>query len=179
MTIKGKVGYILYVMASRLPASSSRIKVGQKTLRHKFATWFVDHVGTNVNIEDHAEIGRNLYIGDNSGIGSHSKIMPGVTIGNDVMMGPNCFICTRNHRFDDISIPMRKQGFDNYKPVTIGNDVWIGQNVMILPGVTIGDGSVIGGGAVVTKSFPPYSIIGGNPAKLLGSRIEKTFKTER
>ena len=102
--------------------------------------------------------------------------MPGVKIGDNVMMGPNCFICTRNHRFDDVTTPMNKQGFNDFEPVSIGNDVWIWQNVIILPGVVIGEGSIIGAGAVVTKSFPPFSIIAGNPAKLVRSRIKQELK---
>ena len=171
MSIRSKIGYALYTaIGQRLPSSTSHIKLGQKGIRRWLASTFVMSVGNNVNIEDHAVICHDLKIGANSGIGSHSKIMPKVTIGENVMMGPNCFICTQNHRFDDVSVPMIQQGFGNYEPVTIGDDVWIGQNVIILPGVEIGNGSIIGAGAVVTKSFPSYSIIGDNPAKLIRTR---------
>lgn len=64
------------------------------------------------------------------------------------------------------------------KEVVIGNDVWIGTRVIILPGVTIGDHSIIGAGAVVTKSFPDYSIIGGVPAKLIKSRISSNHSDQ-
>jgi len=74
-------------------------------------------------------------------------------------------------RFDRIDIPINQQGSTEEKPIEIGNDVWIGTRVIILPGVKIGDHSIIGAGAVVTKSFPPYSIIGGVPAKLIKKRI--------
>ena len=63
--------------------------------------------------------------------------------------------------------PMRLQGPQPVKPVTIGNDVWIGSRVTILPGVTIGNGVVIGASAVVTKDVPDNAVVGGNPAKIL------------
>lgn len=179
MSVKSKIGYCLYVLiGKRLPTSTAYIHFGQKCIRRKLAACFVKHVGQNVNIEDHAALSSDLYIGDNSGIGSNSKIMPKVKIGENVMMGPNCFICTQNHKFDDITTPMRKQGSDDYQPVTIGDDVWIGQNVIILPGVEIGSGSIIGAGAVVTKSFPSFSIIGGNPAKLIRTRSTSNTDSE-
>ena len=175
MSVKAKIGYALYtIIGQRLPSSTSQIHiVGGEAIRRLLASLFVKHIGKSVNIEDHAVISHDLTIGDYSGIGSHSKIMPKVTIGDNVMMGPNCFICTQNHKFDDPSLPMIMQGFSDYEPVVIGSDVWIGQNVIILPGVNIGSGSIIGAGAVVTKSFPEYSIIGGNPAKLIRARKQE------
>ena len=67
---------------------------------------------------------------------------------------------------------MREQGTSEQKPVLIGNDVWLGRRVLIMPGVHIGDGCIIGAGAVVTKDIPPYSVAGGVPAKVLKSRIK-------
>lgn len=89
------------------------------------------------------------------------------------MMGMDCVFIDRNHRFDDMSIPMGGQGFSECRPIVIGNDVWIGDRVIILPGVHVGNGVVIGAGSVVTHSIPDYEVWGGNPAHFL-----KTRKTE-
>ena len=74
------------------------------------------------------------------------------------MMGPEVVIYTSGHRYDRTDIPMMEQGGTEPEPVTIGNDVWIGRRAMIMPGVHIGDGCVVGAGAVVTKDIPPYSV---------------------
>ena len=88
-------------------------------------------------------------------------------------MGTDVTIITRNHRFDRTDIPMMEQGFEEERPVYIGNDVWIGDRALILPGVHIGDGSIIAAGAVVTKDVPPYSIAAGVPARKIRDRFEK------
>jgi maltose O-acetyltransferase len=69
---------------------------------------------------------------------------------------------------------MRLQGLAKLDPVVIENDVWIGNNVIILPGRRISKGSIIAAGSVVTKDFPAYSIIGGNPAKLIRNRLNSS-----
>ena len=89
------------------------------------------------------------------------------------MMGPQCYIYTQNHEYSSIDKPMRLQGPQEIRPVSIGNDVWIGSRVTILPGVNIGDGAIIAAGAVVTKDVPSYAIVGGVPAKLLRMRFSK------
>lgn len=86
------------------------------------------------------------------------------------MMGPQVFIYTQNHNHDRTDIPMIAQGYEEEKPVVIGDDVWIGSRVTILPGVHIGEGAIIGASSVVTKDVPAYSIVGGNPAKVIKSR---------
>ena len=86
------------------------------------------------------------------------------------MMGPHCTIYIRNHAFDRLDIPMCEQGFQSEKPIVIGNDVWIGGHVIILPGVQIGNGAIVGAGAVVTKNVPDYAIVGGNPARIIRYR---------
>jgi len=89
------------------------------------------------------------------------------------MMGPDVMIYTQNHRFDRIDIPMIEQGNTEPKPVVIEDDVWIAARSIILPGVTIGKGAVIAAGAVVTKDVPPYTVVGGVPARKIKLRIEE------
>ena len=125
----------------------------------------------------------NLSVGDGTSIPKGTIIYcteASCTIGKKVIFGPRPTIITGDHRIDligkymiDISVEAKfvdgKNPYD--APVVIEDDVWTGANVTILKGVTIGRGSVIAAGAVVTKSFPPYSIIGGVPARLIKMRF--------
>lgn len=87
-----------------------------------------------------------------------------MTIGNNVLIGPNVSIYTACHPLD----ADRRRTFDEWaEPVTIGNDVWIGGGAIILPGVEIGDRCVVAAGAVVTKNVPADSLVGGNPARII------------
>ncbi|MET4695544.1 DapH/DapD/GlmU-related protein [Endozoicomonas lisbonensis] len=89
-------------------------------------------------------------------------------IGDNVMIGPNVTLCTAGHPLDTKT---RNSGEEFAKPVTIGNDVWIGANVLVLPGVTIHDGAVVGGGSVVTKDVPAHCVVVGNPARVVREEI--------
>lgn len=131
--------------------------------------------GKNVNVERGAIFGsgRDIEIGDNSGLGINCCIPSNTIIGNDVMMGPNCYILPHNHAFDRTDIPMWKQGLTEKKQTVIEDDCWIGRNVTMTPGRTIKKGSIIAACAVLTKDFPEYSIVGGNPAKLIKSRLNE------
>ena len=95
----------------------------------------------------------------------------GIQIGNNVRIASGTKFIAFNHNFEDINKPISLQG-NKYYGIIIENDVWIGARVTILPGVTIGKGSIIGAGAVVTKSIPPYSVAGGVPAKVIKSRLK-------
>lgn len=104
------------------------------------------------------ELGNNVYIGTNSTfMSSDAKII----IKDMVVFGPHCFLISGNHRFDIIGKPIigihekRPQDDEN---IIIEEDCWIGANCIILKGVHIGRGSVIGAGAIVSKSIPPYSV---------------------
>ena len=171
-TIRKYIGYFLYQLLKYLPKSFSHIKVGQKKLRGFAAKLMLEKCGKDVNIERKADFSTKCTIGDHSGIGINAAI--GEThIGNNVMMGENCRIITQNHRFDDTDIPMSQQGFQEERPVHIGNDVWIGHNVTILPGVTVGNGVIIGACSVVTHDIKDYDIVAGNPARPIRNRKEK------
>ena len=133
----------------------------------------LENCGKNVNIESSATFSSKVTLGDYSGIGINAKIYGTCHIGRYVMMGTDVTIITRNHRFDRTDIPMMEQGFEEERPVYIGNDVWIGDRALILPGVHVGDGSIIAAGAVVTKDVPPYSIVAGVPARKIRDRFER------
>lgn len=116
-------------------------------------------------------IGNNVYIGPDSWING----VGGVTIGSGTIIGPKLSIYSANHNYRDASaLP-----YDNIvflDRVSVGENVWIGGNVILLPGASLGEGCIVGAGAVVTKKYPPFSVLGGNPAKLLGKRDEKHYK---
>ena len=167
-----RISYILYkLLAKNLPISYSRFGKLSKFIRYKLAQGFIEFCGQNVNFEKGASFGSNLRIGDNSGVGINAQLSSGVEIGSNVMMAPEVLVLTRNHLFDRLDIPMIKQASSALKKVIIEDDVWIGQRATILPGVTIKKGSIVAANAVVTKTFPEYSVIGGNPAKVIKSRL--------
>lgn len=171
-TVKTKILFVLYqVLAAWLP-QSYHFKPAM-AFRRLFAKGIATKVGKKVNIEHNAKFTPGLEIGDRSGVGIDCELTGPVKIGNDVMMGPEVIVYTSGHKFDRTDIPMMDQGSTDYSPVTIGNDVWIGRRVIIMPGVTIGDGCVIGAGAVVTKDIPPYSVAVGVPAKVVKSRFKR------
>lgn len=162
------------LIAVHLPASHQKWSFGAKRLRAFCARHMLTSCGENVNVERHARFGRGVTLGDRSGIGINASIGEQTHIGSDVMMGPDCVVYTRNHRFDRLDIPMREQGYGPVEPVEIGDDCWIGGRVTILPGVHVGNGAVIAAGAVVTKDVPPYAVVGGVPAKIIYNRKDGT-----
>lgn len=158
-------------LAIYLPRSDQRFGFLPKKFREFLVKRFIKYSGKNININKGAIFPTKLSIGENSGLGYMTYIPAGeVNIGRNVMMGPWCIIYTTNHAFNRTDIPMIQQGLSAPQSVTIGDDVWIGARVIILPGVKIGNGVIIGAGAVVTKDVPNYAIVGGNPATVLKMR---------
>ena len=112
-------------------------------------------------------IGRNCFLGEYNVIRGQG----GVHIGNDVYTGPMVQMVAVNHVYQDATRPIREQGI-TAQGIVIEDDVWIGANATIVDGVTIGKGSIIGAGSVVTRDIPPYSIAVGTPAQPVKDRRE-------
>lgn len=106
------------------------------------------------------DYGIGLTMGEHSSIGPYGYIgcSGKITIGKNVMFGPKCSLFAENHNFSDTEVSIKSQGV-NQKGITIEDDCWIGSNVTILDGVTIGKGSVIGAGTLVTKDVPAGSVV--------------------
>lgn len=174
--IKKTVCQFLYrVVGKRLPLSNSKLSLGAKSIRRILTKNIVEKSGDNINVEKGAEYSPLVEIGHNSGIGVNCMLSGKVIIGDNVMMGPEVYIYTQNHSFERTDIPMNLQGYRKMEQVIIGNDVWIGSRVTILPGITVGEGSIIGANAVVTSNVEPFSIVAGNPAKLIKNRKQGKY----
>lgn len=106
------------------------------------------------------EIGENFYANHGLIILDANK----VRFGDNVFVAPNCGFYTAGH---PINVKQRNEGLEYAKPIEIGNNVWIGGNVIVLPGVKIGDNTVVGAGSVVTKDIPSNVVAVGNPCKVI------------
>lgn len=124
-----------------------------------------------------ANKGVGIRIGNNSAVGAFSFLggQGGIVIGSDVIMGPQVKIFSENHNFEDGHQPIRKQGVSR-QGVVIEDNCWIGAGATVLDGVTIGTGSVVAAGAVITQSMPANSLIGGVPAKVIKSLLPHAEK---
>ena len=140
-------------------------------------------LGNHVSIGDYSRIivsttlnhlGEFIKIGNNVGIGEFAYLggAGGLEIGKDCIIGQYLSCHPENHNYSDLELPIRFQGVSR-QGIKIGQNCWIGSKVTVLDGVKIGDGCIIAAGAVVTKSFPANSIIGGVPAKLIKKRNRK------
>jgi len=115
--------------------------------------------------------GAFVEIGDHSGLGENCVIPNNIVIKKYVMMAPDVYIVKRNHKYNNIDKPMCMQGNSDMEQTVIEDDCWIGLRTIIMPGRKIGRGSIIAAGSVVTKDVEPYSVVGGNPAKLIKKRL--------
>lgn len=123
----------------------------------------------------------NIYIGNDVYIGGYATLMCTRAknfLGNNIMFGPHVFIITGGHRMDIVgrymtSVTDNEKRPDDDRDVVIQDDVWVGANSIILRGVTVGEGSIIAAGSIVTKDVKPYSIVGGSPAKILKMRFSE------
>jgi acetyltransferase-like isoleucine patch superfamily enzyme len=116
--------------------------------------------------------GEGLSVGNNSNIGAYCYIGCSglIRIGDNVMMSPRVSLYAENHNFADTMRPMKDQGVTR-EPIIIEDDCWIAAHSIVLAGVTIGRGSIVAAGSVVTKDVPAYSIVAGSPARVIRSRL--------
>ena len=161
-------GIVQYLPMKPFPGYNFYYKLRQIIVKR-----LLKKAGENILVKNKCYIGdgSKLSIGDRSQLGQNCRFHGNIELGQDVLMGPDVVLMAISHDFSRIDIPMIDpdiQPIDN--KIEIGNDVWVGARAIILPGVVIGDHSIIGAGSVVTKSFPSYSILAGNPAKLIRSR---------
>jgi len=151
-----------------------RVFIGRNT--------YVDanHIESEIRLEDDVYIGRycmlragvgSIHIGPKVTIGSFCFLRGsgGLKIGENSMLSQGVQIITANHVFRDRSMPIKFQG-TRYGKVNIGEDVWVGTSTIILADVSIGNGSVIGAGSIVTKDIPKYSLALGAPARVMSKR---------
>lgn len=132
-------------------------------------------MGSNSVIDEHVCIKypERLSFGSDSFIGRCSMIQAsgGVDIGNDVIIGPYVKIWSSDHNFDRLDVPIHKQGH-SFAKVIIEDNVWIGTGVIILKGVSVGTGSVCAAGSVIVNNVQQNSVVAGNPAKKIRSRLQ-------
>jgi acetyltransferase-like isoleucine patch superfamily enzyme len=146
----------------------NQTKPSNKKLKQAILSEILDDTLENVEIVSPfwVDYGKHIHLGKNVFVNAHSYFMDGntITIGDNAFIGPNCGFYTNTHPED---IDRRNAGLEKALPITIGDNVWLGGNVSVLPGVTIGEGCVIGAGSVVSRDIPPYSVAVGSPCRVI------------
>ena len=161
------------LVAERLAAADitymlNSLKPSQVAEREAVIRRLLGRTGKNVSIVSpfYCDYGYNIETGENFFMNMNCVILDGakVTFGDNVFVAPGCGFYTAGHPLD---AERRNAGLEYALPIRIGNNVWIGAQVCILPGVTIGDNSVIGAGSVVTKDIPSGVLAAGNPCRVI------------
>lgn len=139
-----------------------------------FGTSGTVSVARDCRIRKHVVVspsGGHIEIGANSLLNVSVTLLGqgSITLGEDVLVGPQTTIVAANHTFDDPDTRIVHQEITG-EGIEIRDDVWIGSNTTVLDGVTIGEGAVVAAGSVVTESIPPYTVVAGAPAEEVGTR---------
>lgn len=135
-----------------------RLQLGERNIIYPGATIRIDQGWMETGMEVSFGSGCHIY-----------EPRAGLTIGDYCMIGGGVLICGVNHGYAIRGVPMRHQTFEA-APIMIGQDVWIGMGAIILPGITLGDGAIVGAGAVVTSDVPSGTVVHGVPARPVKSR---------
>ena len=126
-------------------------------------------LGAGSTIEDYVTVNNgvgDVLIGANARVGIGSVVIGPTQIGEQVIIAQNVVMSGLNHDYEDISVPIRLQPVST-RPIVIEDECWIGANATITAGVRVGKHSIVAGGSVVTKDVPPYSVVAGNPARII------------
>lgn len=150
-------GCVINALSKNGVSFGNDVSIGANTIIE--CTGVIRNLGEGLRIGNHVGITQNCFIG----------VRGPVVIGDHTILGPGVSIHAENHIFESTHIPIKDQG-ETRKGITIGEDCWIGAKAIILDGVTIGRGSVIAAGAVVTKDVESYSVVAGVPAKMISVR---------
>ena len=173
-------GINVYISPRAVIKRGRKINLGANVVLERGATLWVDTNQSYISIGDDSYLSFQcilntfdgwISLGSNCTVNSYAILYGhgGLEIGNDVRIAPQVMIMPMNHISKDPHVPIRKQGI-RAQGIKIEDDVWLGAGAIVLDGVTIGKGSVIGAGAVVTKNIPPYSVAVGVPARVIKKR---------
>ena len=148
------------------------VKLGKDVKIFAFVNLYGCTIGDKTKVGTFVEIQKNAFIGRNCKISSHTFICEGVTVEDDVFIGHNVtFINDLYPRSTTASGTMQTEADWKVVPTLVKKGASVGSSATILAGVTIGEGAIVGAGAVVTKDVPAWTIVAGNPAKVL-RRVE-------
>ena len=147
-----------------------------KSARIDVLPYYKFSLGDDSIIEDFATINNgvgDVFIGKRSRIGLGSTLIGPLKIGNDVLIAQNVVLSALNHKYEDDTLPISRQGFTK-NAIVVEDEVWIAANCVILSGVTIGKHAIVSAGSVVRRNVPSYSIVTGNPAKVIKRQNPET-----
>lgn len=164
--------FLYYFIAFHLP--SQYFPLGKIACKVRYFLWkwiLGDRIGSSVKIQSNVLVGKfdDIELGSFVAINENVR-MRNVIIGDYVLIAPDVYILHSGHCYENVNVPIYLQEETSYPKTIIENDVWIGARSVILPGRIIGKGSIVAAGSVVTKDVPPYTIVGGNPAKFIKNR---------
>lgn len=169
------------VLAKALTCWLPIAKARRRTLRHRLRAWFVRRaVGKGVKVGEDVRFHEMSHLTPGSEIGDHTGIIQldvqgvgSIRIGRYSMISWDVLAITSNHDFNGGEIPFDQANI--VKDIEIGDFCWVGARTMLLPGTKLGEGVIVQGGSVVHGTIPPYSICGGNPAKVFATRDVEKF----